>query len=802
MIPPPIYTLRRTGPLVVLLFCGLLLSISGIHGQEEVQAEELNEGEYVIRAGGVESWVEKDQRITLLTGGVELTSAKDRLRARTVLGWTPVDKGDGGDGKDQGLRDEKSVYFREIYASGYVRYEKGREGNEIFEAEQLYLNNASDYGLAETVTYRSRLPERDQPIVIRANQFEIRDRNLYTARDVSFTTCDFEAPHYRVEAGRMTVYRKEESIDARGVVPWIGGVPVFYLPAAYLDRDFIEPIRKVEYGRNDRFDEFLYTRFRFPLYRYRRDEQGNVRKKNDRPVSGKWGSLDVLADWRERRGPALGPKLDYSWEGYEGFLDAYGMNDRKGPNPEVEFDRQFLPKEKDFRGRAWWFHRQFLYSDDEAYEFLRFDLEVNKVSDRNFMQEFFETEFKTGKDRESYGYLRYADENVFATGTGRVRINSFQTQTEYLPGITLSVDGEPLGKGFLYSSRTDLSDLRERPDEDLSGARMFETTRVDTYQEVSRPFSVGPLRARPFLGGRGSYYDRDASQTRSIDRHILSGGLSLNQKFHRVYDTPSDLLGLNGLRHVVEAKGKYTNNFHSNRSASDLHQFDTTDAHEAFEEVYLELTSRFETRDNDGEAYQFLDTGVGAEYYPDADRDRATVREQNVLQPFSWIPTNRSPRNGTIPDRNWSALYFRLSFTPNLPFSLSGRMEVEPNNQSLLSTVGNLNVSVTDRLSASVSHSYIRDLVETTDYGLDYQLSDRWDLTVRATYDERLDEFQKREASLSHEFHDFRLSLGYIDNNRRDDQIVTISLSPVFLQADERGFELYEARRSEIEGAE
>src|SRR5205814_3298720 len=107
-------------------------------------------------------------------------------------------------------------------------------------------------------------------------------------------------------------------------------------------------------------------------------------------------------DWRQVRGEAGGIDLDYKWEGYSGYLRTYFLHDL-GRRPGSAFDAQFPPLIHDDRGKAHWFHREDL---DEHW---RYEFEVNYVSDRSLLQEFFPGEFQTAKEPETAAYLRWLD---------------------------------------------------------------------------------------------------------------------------------------------------------------------------------------------------------------------------------------------------------------------------------------------------------------------------------------------------------------------------------------------------------
>jgi len=771
-------------------------------------------GTYEVQSGTIETWIKNGNRLVYLTGSPVLTRNNEQISAEVIVGWLSSSPGETGDADEP---DRRSFSLKRIYAEGNVRY---HQEDRYLQARRFSMNTRTRRGLALNVTLRTFDPERSVPVLLRADRVRIKGKGRYVLTGVHFTTCDFSSPHYSLTADTVRVHTNgATSVSATHITPRIRRVPFGYWPFLYMRSDAdVGPLKEVVYGNNDRFGNFVKTLWGVEYSSLKRAPDGDVRTdKNGKKIYNYRLDLELEADWLNRRGWAVGPGGDYEFgKRHSGTVKTYYLKDTGGPNPDEEFDRQFLPQEREDRGRGRFFHRYDILGLKGDYEQLRLDTELDVVSDRDFREEFFEEDFKTDKEPESYTYLRYVNENSFTSFLTRYRVNDFQTQTESLPALTHERHGEPIGDTpFLYSTESSLANLRERLDVERTGPD-FRTVRLDTYHQVAYPLSLGPIQTRTFTGARFSAYEQAEVDGDQETRQIYTAGVQAFDKLHRTFDVRSPFLGLNGLRHIISWDARYTNNVESTLDPDNVRRLDNRDSLGEFEEVYLELRNRFQTRrpignntreeepgkreerpapeqagrggEKDLEAYTFLDLGAAIEFYPDVPRDRRSAAEQNFLDPFAWIPTQRAPATGRIQDDNWSLLNLDFELTPNLPLSISGNAEVRLETRALDTASLGLNVQPLDNVTASIDHSYVRGLTETTDLTVDVRLSDHWSFSGVTTYDFRRHEFQEQRFHLTYHLHDFNVLFTSIIDERRDDSTFAISITPNFTDFEVSAF--------------
>lgn len=792
--------MKRTAIGLVLMFLGILGG--GVHaqqessqpsetgsGNQETSQEQKSSLKFEVRARKIDSWIEGNDRVTMLSGGTEIWREGFRVHAETIIGWNKTGKeefGGGGFGQENQKRQ-----FDRIYAEGNVQLEREKG---TFLAQRLYFDLNENRGIAIEAKYRGNTvvsggrnnEEQKLPIVVRAKELKQLDQDTYIGKDVSFTTCTYDDPHYVIGAKTIEITQEEEEdqIVMKDIIPKIQGVPFMYVPFVFLSQGPSSPLAKINYEQSNRKGSVIRTNWNTTIKKTVRDDEGNiVRDEEGHPKTKKWGDVGVRVDYMSERGLGFGPTLDYEWENYEGFVDTYFIHD-SGVDADSSFDRRFLPQEKDNRGRIWWFHRQNFIEED--YENLRLDTEVKWISDRHFQPEFFEDEDEEGKEDETYAYLRYTRDNQFAKALVKPRINGFQTVDQRLPGFTYSVFGEPLQLGELpisYTTQTNLGNIHRVIDEDIAGRSGTQSWRFDSYHEFSFPFALDPVRITPLLGIRGSLYQHDRQEDQSLGRIIGTAGLRMNTQFYRTYGVSNESIGLDGLRHIIGLNMAYTNNVESSRETSDLPQFDTIDAREEFEELSLEIRNRFQTKGEEGGTHEFLDVGAGVEFYPKPNHARARNRTQNYLRPFNWIPTRRNP-DGTIDDQNFSNVFLDMDFNPEGRFRFETNLEVDPVSSAFDAISSSLSYKVQDQMKFRVSHDFVKNVAETTDVSLTAKLTERWGFRGVLRYDFFRERWEEQLASFRYNFHDFNVDFGVLSDHGKEETAFTFSITPKFASND------------------
>ena len=287
----------------------------------------------------------------------------------------------------------------------------------------------------------------------------------------------------------------------------------------------------------------------------------------DPPDGVRW---TLSTGYLSERGPALGTAVTYNRPSFfglpgptSGFVDAWGVYDTG--RDILGFDRRDLVPEEEYRGRVLGRHRQWLPYD---YEMIA---EVGYISDRNFLEQYFESEYDRAKDHDTSLRLRkYYFNNLFEL-SAEAQANEFYTETQRLPAFDhYLLGGSILGDRLTWSMHNQVSyaDLNVAtspldPAQDaitqtpLPGEFDAEGVVASTRHEISMPLELGPIKFSPFVSGEASHYGEDATGE-PLTRLLGQGGVRAALPMWRVDpNVQSSLLNVRGLAHKIEFRGEY-----------------------------------------------------------------------------------------------------------------------------------------------------------------------------------------------------------------------------------------------------
>ncbi|MDQ7779104.1 MAG: LPS assembly protein LptD [Planctomycetota bacterium] len=734
-----------------------------------------------IRYQEIESWLEGDVRITHLTGGAQISQQDMWIRAENIIGWfdekAAKERRERGEEppKEQSLIGLDKVEFDEIYAEGFVRM---KTETELVTSDGLYMNFRTSQGIMVNTLVRTKDAKRNLDVVLRAKTIRQLDARTFQAEEGSLTTCTFADPHYQIGV-KSVEFKRGSGESGRAslthIVPEAGGFPIFYWPMYFLRLGQGSPLRNFKFEKSGRYGVTVKTKWGFDLNRYRRDANGEIERDEDgAPKEKRWGRLLFDIDYFSMRGTGYGPGLEYEWEDYEGLIQTYYIRDR-GPDDKDKFGRRFLPLEDRDRGRAKLYHRHYL---DSLVQGLRMDMELSYVSDRNFLEEFFEREFKESKEQESYLYLRYVNGNKALTGLERLRMNDFQNQVEYSPAVAFTTIAEPLvGERLYYTTITEFDNVRNKYDDelDLDSERIW---RFDTYNEFGYPISAKPVNFVPFLGARFTGFEDAVNSEGHIDRFIGSAGTRISTQLQRVYETNIAALGIFGIRHTALFEVRYTNNYECSQKPDELYLFDAVDQASAFEEVSFEERHRFETKDSNKEnPIEFMNMGYEIEYYPDHVRDTDRMRAQNYMPPFNWI-NNYPDKDGEYKHRNWSNLNADLTVSPRGIFSFSGEAEYDTYTSDIDVSTVTITATPKPELRTSIYHRFLRGIADTIGTNIEWEMTEIWGLELDFQYDFMRGTISDQTYVLKRNLHDFMLEFSIDIDEGKDDTTYSMVLYP------------------------
>ncbi len=554
------------------------------------------------------------EQVTIITGGVNvlIDGVDDLLPGEDAVGvidlsadrmviWTRDILGDQGADKIQEQNEPLQVYME-----GNIEI---RQGMRIVRATQAVFDARDHHALLLNAELRTFIPDINAHVRVNASRMRQLSRDSFHAERAWISTSPYGKPGYRLQASDVFLEDRYSlpwfgagptSIDpATGMPaveshPWVTtrnntvfveDVPVLYSPylSAPADNPNI-PLRTITFGQDSIFGFQVKTIWDLPQLLGLEEPEGT-----------RW---DLLANYYSERGPGIGAGGKYRGSDLLGIPGSYfgeglGFYVFDQGKDNLGLDRRSLDPESDNRGRMQWRHRNNLPDGFSVTG------ELGILSDRNFLEQYFEDEFDEGKDVETLLHAKQQVDNWAWSALVRPDVNGFENTTEWLPRGDLYVLGEPLLGGLAtWTNHSSAGYAQLHPADaptdpnDLFTPLPYVTNAngavLMTRHELDAPFSLGPLQFVPFVMGEGAFWGDDFTGD-SIDRLVGSAGIRSSLQFWRVFPSVySRVFNLNGLAHKVRLEAGYSF-IDSTADLADIPQFNEfdDDAQERFRQRLL-----------------------------------------------------------------------------------------------------------------------------------------------------------------------------------------------------------------------
>ncbi|MEX1229683.1 MAG: hypothetical protein WEB58_05565 [Planctomycetaceae bacterium] len=518
------------------------------------------------------------EQIWLLTGGVTIMidgvheNGTIDLSADNIVIWTSASES----------KELQTDTFQtndmpfQIYLEGNIIV---RQGHDESFASQAYFDVRDKRGLLLDAEIRTYIPAMNATLRVWSKKVRQLSENSYHAQEAWFSTSQFGKPGYRLQASDVFLDKHYTSpwlttFDSnKGArygeqeikeVPWItstnntfylNDVPVGYVP--YMSsptQDPGIPLNGAVLTQDSVFGTQIRTSWNmFKLFG--REPVENV-------------TWDGLLDYYSDRGPGVGTKGDYYFEDLfgmpgesSGLGTLYYVHDTGNDN--LGLGRRSLIPETNDRWRALLRHHQDLPGDWDIFG------EVGVLSDRNFLEQYFENDFDEDKDQETLLYARKRFENWGGTILARPDVDGIETNTEWLPKADLYGLGEPLFDGRLnWSSHTSAgyahlspADLPTQPADIFTPLPYVADVEGGVYMtrhELSMPLHMGAFHFAPYVMGEAAHWESDLAG-QNLDRLYGSAGVRGSMMLWKPYPhVQSDIFNLNGLVHKMVFDADYS----------------------------------------------------------------------------------------------------------------------------------------------------------------------------------------------------------------------------------------------------
>jgi len=602
----------------------------------------------------------------------------------------------------------------------------------------------------------------------------------YTLRDATLTTSDASKPDYFLKAKNARIYSKDHVVFTN-VALYIGKTPVFWWPYLYQSLDQQSNF-SLSPGYRSRWGAFLLYSQGFPITD---NIQGRLR-----------------LDYYSNRGPAGGIEAEYKSHGGKddwAKLRTYIIDDKTpgnysldqlrtdGSNKHVKVAIDPTRYRVSFQSRY--------YITDDIYS----TLNVNKLSDFNYLRDFMPGEYRLDPQPDNVLALTKLDENYTLTGIARLQLNNFFETTERLPEFVFDMKRTALfSSPVFYEGETGYARLNHNypvgstfPD--------YNTNRVDSFHQFTLPMVLDKwLSVIPRIGFRGTFYSStgstdseavstpiittnpDGTQTETSGtttvHNLITGGPTVRGVFNAGVEASfkvskewnnleSRSLGLDGLRHIIQP---YTDvsYVYSTKDPNNILQFDRmlrSDQEPDF------TFPQFNAVDS---ISSWAIWRLGVRNRLQTRRDDQTV---NWAQLDSFFDINMKQPNfpgWNVQEGGLSNFYNKLSLNPVPWMSFKLDTQIPLVSSGFWEANTSLNFFPTKDLQLSVGHRFLKDnpffgnssLLSMTGY---YQVNENWGVSVTEEYEFKTQVLEWQRYEIHRDLSSWIASLGLAvrDNN-------------------------------------
>ena len=506
----------------------------------------------------------------------------DRIDIETdrAVVWT-----DGVGALPTGRLDQSGDTPLEIYLEGNIVV---RQGDRTIYAERMFYDARRRTGVILDAELLTPVPEMNGYqyrglVRLKAEALTQLEDSRFVADGAVFTTSRLEEPTYSLRSDRITfedfqrpivdpatgeqaadpftgvpIYDRQQSATAEGNRVEFGGLPLLYWPT--IETDLEEPAFYV--------DDFRIRNDSIFGFQVLTDLDVYQLLGAKAPAGTDW---TVAVDYLSRRGLGYGTTYEYALDSFAGATgpaigrtDLWFIDDNDLDN--LGFGRRDIRPEEDFRGRAFWDHRQKVTDGLLAGWIVQG--QVGWISDRTFLEQYYEQEWDEAADQPTGVRFRRLIDNQSLSIEANGRINDFFTETQWLPRLDHWLMGQDVANQsatwFAHShvgyANHDPASTPTSPD--LTGdfalfpwEGRFEGERAATRQEIDLPIDLEPYglpaKVVPFFLGEAAHWG-EALNGDDLQRFYMHTGFRASAPFWKVNPNVRDpLFNLDGLAHKV-----------------------------------------------------------------------------------------------------------------------------------------------------------------------------------------------------------------------------------------------------------
>ncbi|MHC5211001.1 MAG: LPS-assembly protein LptD [Planctomycetota bacterium] len=698
-----------------------------------------------------------DLFVWVFLDGVEVEQGGRRVLGDTLVailrtGSAATGTADDGAPPAEGML-VPATHLVELYMDGNVRVEEGDE--QITGASAFHLDNATGVATVVEGELRSTI-HGGQPLAARFRLLKRLQDGSALLQDLTYSTCEFEHPHWHIRSpyARLEPTPAGRILSTGGNTVRVAGVPLLWLPGVDMNIDKGGLVlRRIHIGHSSRFGTEVETKWRA--------DAGDT-LTGLASVFGYEGAVpaewDLGVAYYSRRGWFFEPELEYATDHTRGRLLGAYIDDAS------DEDQLDVPITDGTRGRVDLEHRTELSEHDTL------DVEISRQSDRNFLNEYYEGEFREDKPQETYVSYRHVVDNQAVTVLASTRLNDFDTQVEYMPEVVARQAGvEVLGGAFL-TAREYVSNARLLPDDETADPSI-RNARAGADALLVLPLDLPNGDRIELMAEAGVTAFEDTVLDGSETRAATGAGVSWSRTYTGVGEAQSDTWNLDGLRHIVQPHIGYYDRDISHDPA-ELLQIDDVETLDEETVFSVGVRDRIQTH-QDGQVVTILDTDVSVPFYPNDKRDNAGKEWGFLLLDTRWTP------GADVPGLRQSTLRWRTEFDAQ-------DMHYAESFTSWSTVFGGGH-----RLT--LSNDKVRRVFDYRTLALEWALNPKWSMAVFLQEDSVSNQTVRSGILLRQFAHCWLIDVEIsarrgtdINGNNADETSVSVNFRPAVLDRDER----------------
>ncbi|HEY8899484.1 MAG TPA: hypothetical protein VIM61_03675 [Chthoniobacterales bacterium] len=353
----------------------------------------------------------------------------------------------------------------------------------IYSQDNVFTGQRALYNLESKQVRALEFKGQYSPLKFKAMSIQAPSLHQFNVRNADLTTDDSSEPGFHVRARSVRIYPDSRVIFSNSTL-YIGQLPVFWFPYlfAYTNNTGFE----LRPGYDSNWGYYMLTGYNFPV-----GTGGNV-------------IATAKADYRTELG--FGTGLDAKWD--------FGKNDTSYGTLktyyayDIDPSYRLAPGERAESGDHDRYRISFqdrLFLTDDIY----FTADLNKLSDFDFLEDYFPNEFTTNPQPDNFLSLTKWDEFYTLTLLTRFQMNDFYQTTERLPELDLDFKQHRIFDSPIYYDGTNSLGYYRRAFETNSIFPDYDATRFDTFHQISFPKTYfGWLSLIPKVGVRGTFYSK------------------------------------------------------------------------------------------------------------------------------------------------------------------------------------------------------------------------------------------------------------------------------------------------------